>query len=85
MAEHPARFVLHFTPTHSSWLNLVERFFREITAERIRRESRNSVDELIKAIKSYIKNWNKSERRFQWSKTSDVIIQKIKKCKAPGS
>jgi transposase len=79
--EHPARFVLHFTPTHSSWLNLVERFFREITTERIRRESWNSVDELIKAIKSYIKNWNKSERKFQWSKSSDVIVQKIKKHK----
>jgi transposase len=81
IAEHPARFVLHFTPTHSSWLNLVERFFREITTDRIRRESWNSVDELIKAIKSYIKNWNKSERTFQWSKSSDVIMQKIKKRK----
>jgi transposase len=73
--------VLHFTPTHSSWLNLVERFFREITAERIRRESWNSVGELVKAIKSYIENGNKSDRKFQWSKTSDVIIEKIKKRK----
>ncbi|MDR0639543.1 MAG: transposase, partial [Spirochaetaceae bacterium] len=77
--EYPDRFVLHFTPTHSSWLKLVERFFREITTERIRGESWNSVDELIKAIKSYIKNGNKSERKFQWSKSSGVIIQKIKK------
>ncbi len=74
--QKPNRFVLHFTPTHSSWLNLVERFFREITTERIRRESWNSVDELITAIKDYIKNWNKSGRRFQWSKPSDEIIRK---------
>jgi transposase len=81
IGKHPGRFVLHFTSTHSSWLNMAERFFREITTERIRRESWNSVDELIKAIKSYIKNGNKSGRKFQWSKPSDVIIQKIKRHK----
>jgi transposase len=81
MEKHPGRFVLHFTPTHSSWLNLVERFFREITTERIRRESWNSVDELIRAIRAYIKNWNKSNRKFHWSKSSDVILQKIEKHK----
>ena len=74
-------YVLHLTPTHSSWLNLVERFFREITTERIRRESWNSVDELITAIRDYIKNWNKSNRKFHWSKSSDEIIQKIQKHK----
>jgi transposase len=85
ITERPARFVLHFTPARSSWLNLVERFFREITTERIRGESWDSVDELIKAIKLYIKNRNKSERKFQWSKSSDGIIQKNKRHKAPGS
>ncbi|GHU10549.1 hypothetical protein FACS1894151_10000 [Spirochaetia bacterium] len=90
IAKRPNRFVLHFTPTHSSWLNLVERFFREITTERIRRESadlqsENSVDELITAIKGYIKNWNKSNRKFQWSKSSDDILQKIKKHKSGSS
>jgi transposase len=85
IGKHPERFVLHFTPTHSAWLNLVERFFREITTERIRRESWKSVDELMKAIKSYIENWNKSGRKFQWSKPSDVIIQKIQKRKALNS
>ncbi|GHU39465.1 hypothetical protein FACS1894190_04250 [Spirochaetia bacterium] len=85
IAKHPNRFVLHFTPTHSSWLNLVERFFREITTERIRRESWNSVDELISAIKEYIKNWNKSGRKFRWSKSSDEIIQKIQKHKGAHS
>ena len=81
MAGHPGRFVLHFTPTHASWLNIVERFFREITTERIRRESWNSINELVAAIKAYIKNWNKSGRTFQWSKTSGEIIRKIKKHK----
>jgi transposase len=56
IAKHPNRFVLHFTPTHSSRLNLAERFFREITTERIRRESRHSADELITATRDYIKN-----------------------------
>ncbi|GMO57102.1 MAG: IS630-like element ISMsm2 family transposase [Treponemataceae bacterium] len=81
LEKHPGRFVLHFTPTHSSWLNLVERFFREITTERIRRESWNSVDELIRAIKAYINNWNKSDRKFRWSKSGDIILQNIKKHK----
>jgi transposase len=82
IAKHPNRFVLHFTPTHSSWLNLVERFFREITTERIRRESWHSVDELITAIRDYIKNWNKSNRKFYWSKSGDDILQKINKHKS---
>jgi hypothetical protein len=77
----PQSWLPRFTPTHSSRLNLVERFFREITTERMRRESRHSVGEPVKAIKSYIKNGNKPDRRFQWSKTSDVIIEKITKRK----
>jgi transposase len=85
IAKHPNRFVLHFTPAHSSWLNLVERFFREITTERIRRESWRSVDELITAIRDYIKNWNKSNRKFYWSKSGDDILQKINKHKSSGS
>jgi transposase len=75
------RFVLHFIPTHSSWLNLVERWFAEITNKRIRRESWNSVEELITAIRSYIKTWNKSKRFFSWIKTPEVILQKISKAK----
>jgi transposase len=47
VAEHPGRFVPHFTPTHSSWLNIVERFFREITTERIRWASWNSINRLV--------------------------------------
>jgi transposase len=75
----PNRFALHFTPTHSSWLNLVERWFAEITNKRIRRGSFDSVHQLIQAIKDYIKNWNKSGRAFKWTKKPEDIITKIKK------
>jgi transposase len=76
------RFVSHFIPTHSSWLNLVERWFAEITNKRIRRESRESVTQLIQAIKEYIKTWNISGRSFTWTKKPEEILAKIKKAKA---
>lgn len=75
------RFEFHFTPTHSSWLNLVERWFAEITNKQIRRGSWNSVKELEKAIYSYIRHWNKSGKTFSWTKTADVILKKIEKAK----
>ena len=78
----PGRFVLHFIPTHSSWLNLVERWFAEITNKRIRRGNFESVPQLIKAIKEYIKVWNKSGRSFVWTKKSDEILLKINKAKS---
>jgi transposase len=78
----PGRFVLHFIPTHSSWLNLVERRFAEITNKRIRRGNFESVTELIKAIKDYIKTWNKSGRAFTWTKKPDEILAKIQKAKS---
>jgi len=78
----PGRFVLHFTPTHSSWLNLVERWFAEITNKRIRRESFESVGQLVQAIKDYIENWNKSGRSFKWTKKPEDIVAKIKKAKS---
>ena len=78
----PNRFVLHFIPTHSSWLNLVERWFAEITNKQIRRGSYDSVTQLTKAIKEYIKSWNNSGRSFKWTKTSDEIIAKINKAKS---
>jgi len=77
--SRPKRFVLHFIPTHSSWLNLVERWFAEITNKRIRRGNFRSVNELKKAIKDYIKTWNNSGRSFIWTKSSDKIITKMKK------
>ncbi len=78
----PGRFVLHFIPTHSSWLNLVERWFAEITNKRIRRGSFESVPQLIRAIKDYIKTWNKSGRSFTWTKTPEEILAKINKAKS---
>jgi transposase len=78
----PGRFVLHFIPTHSSWLNLVERWFAEITNKQIRRGSYESVAQLTKAIKDFIRNWNKSGRSFTWTKKPDEILAKIKKAKS---
>jgi transposase len=80
--SNPKRFVLHFIPTYSSWLNLVERWFAEITNKSIRRGSFESVDELITAIKKYIKNWNKSGRTFSWTKKPDEILAKIQKAQS---
>jgi transposase len=83
IAERPTRFVLHFTPTHSSWLNLVERFFREITTERIRRESadlqsENSVDELICAIRDYIKTGTNQSVNFTGQNPAMLYFRKSK-------
>jgi len=76
------RFAVHYIPTHSSWLNLAERRFAEITNMQIRRGSYGSVAELIKAIKEYIKCWNKSGRSFTWTKKPDEILSKIQKAKS---
>ncbi len=81
LAEHP-RFHLHFTPTSSSWLNLVERWFGEITRKRIRRGSFKSVPELIQAIEDYIHANNKNPKPFAWTKKPAEILEKIARCKA---
>lgn len=75
------RFVEHFIPTHSSWLNIVERWFGEITNKRIRRESWSGVNELENAIEEYITHWNNSGRRFSWVKTAGEIKSSIKKAR----
>ncbi|GMO11395.1 MAG: hypothetical protein Ta2A_19760 [Treponemataceae bacterium] len=77
MESVEGRFVAHFIPTHSSWLNMIERWFAEITNKRIRRESWESVTQLKKAIKDFILNWNISGRSFKWTKKADVILKKI--------
>jgi len=79
LAERSGRFVTHFTPTHSSWLNLVERWFSEITTKRIRRGSFESVKELQRAIMDYVHHWNESGRHFMWTKTSKQILRNIRK------
>jgi transposase len=80
MNRHP-RFHLHFIPTSSSWLNLVERWFREITDKRLRRGSFQNVPELIAAIDEYLNNHNQNPRVFVWSAPVERILSKIAKCK----
>lgn len=81
LATHP-RFVLHFTPTSASWLNLVERWFREITTKRIRRGVFHSVKDLIAAIDTYLRETNKNPKPFVWSASVETILAKIARCKA---
>lgn len=76
------RFQEHFIPTYSSWLNMIERWFAEITNKRIRRESWNSLQELETAIIDYITAWNKSGRRFSWTKSAEQIQNSIAKAKS---
>jgi transposase/DNA-binding CsgD family transcriptional regulator len=80
LARHP-RFHLHFTPTSSSWLNLVERWFRELTEKRLRRESFASVDDLIATIEQYLAHHNQNPRVFVWTAPVKDIMAKIAKCK----
>jgi transposase len=80
LAEHP-RFRFHFTPTGASWLNLVERFFAEITRKRIRRGTFRSVPALIAAIRTYVREHNKDPRPFIWTASASAILRKIRRCK----
>ena len=73
LAKHP-RFKLHFTPTSASWLNLVERFFAEITSRRIRRGSYSSVDDLEATIFGYLAQHNEKPKPFRWTKTAQDIL-----------
>ena len=81
LKKHP-RFHLHFTPTSSSWLNLIERWFAEITRKRIRRGVFRSVPELIAAIEEFIEVNNKNPKPFTWTKKVDEILKKVGHCKA---
>ena len=80
LQRHP-RFHLHFTPTSSSWLNMVERWFAEITSKRIRRGSFRNVKELIMVIKQYIECHNQNPKVFVWTASVENIMRKISKCK----
>jgi len=81
LAKHP-RFHLHFTPTSSSWLNLVERWFGEITRKRIRRGSFHSVYDLVQAIEEYIRLNNQDPKPFVWTAKVEAILEKVARCKA---
>jgi transposase len=76
LAAHP-RFVLHFTPTSSSSLNLVERWFAELTSKLLRRGAHRSVRQLNADIRAWIDSWNDSPRPFVWTKTADEILDSI--------
>ena len=80
-AEHP-RYSVHFTPTSSSWLNAVERFFAEITHRRIRRGTFTSVAALKRAITAYVNAHNENSKPFIWTKSARTIMRKINKCHA---
>jgi transposase len=82
--DHPkrARWHLHFTPTSSSWLNLVERWFKTLTDRRLRRGSFSSLDELIDAIELWAEHWNDDPKPFVWHKTAQEIINKVARGRA---
>jgi transposase len=76
-----ARFHLHFTPTSASWLNMVERFFAEITRNRIRRGTFKSVTELKSVIMDYLENHNADPKPFIWTKSAGEILEKVARAK----
>jgi transposase len=76
LTTHP-RFVLHFTPTSSSWLNLVERWFAELTTKKLRRGTHTSVRQLNADIRAWIDTWNDNPRPYVWTKTADQILASI--------
>jgi transposase len=76
LIKHP-RFHLHFTPTSSSWLNLVERWFAELTNRKLRRSAHRSVTELEDDIRKWINEWNTNPRPFAWTKSADDILETL--------
>lgn len=80
LEKHP-RFKFHFTPTSSSWLNMVERFFSTITTKMIRRGSFSSVKNLESAINNFLDKHNESPKIFKWTKDADTIMAKVKLCR----
>ena len=81
LAKHP-RFKLHFIPTSSSWLNMVERFFAEITGKKIRRGVFKSVADLIAAIEDYLAKHNANPKPFVWTKPAEVVLAKTRRARA---
>jgi transposase len=76
LLRHP-RFTLHFTPTYSSWLNLVERWFAELTTKWLKRGTHHSVKDLVASIRTWITNWNDNPQPFVWHKTADEILDSL--------
>jgi transposase len=80
LAKHP-RFVLHFIPTSSSWLNLVERWFVELSQKAVRRGAFRSVADLERAIEEFMQAWNANPTRFVWTATVQSILEKLTRCR----
>jgi len=80
LSRHP-RFHMHFTPTSCSWLNMVERFFRDLTENRLRRGVFLSVEELIAAIFDYIDHHNEKPKPFIWTAKAADILEKVKRAR----
>jgi len=76
LAAHP-RFQLHFTPTSASWLNLVERWFGELTTKKLQRGTHRSVRALNADIRDWINTWNENPRPYVWTRTADQILESI--------
>ena len=76
LAKNP-RFHLHFIPTHSSWLNLVEGWFSILTTRQIKRGSHNSVPVLVRCIEEFLDAWNEEPTPFKWTKTADRILENV--------
>ena len=76
LVRHP-RFTLHFTPTYSSWLNLVERWFAELTTKWIKRNAHRSVRDLVASIRTWITNCNDNPKPYVWHKTADQILDSL--------
>jgi transposase len=81
LARHP-RFHMHFIPTSSSWLNLVERWFRDLTEKRLRRGVFRSVPDVIKAIDEYIEHHNNRTTGFTWTAQAEAILAKVRRARA---
>ena len=80
-ARHP-RFVFHFTPTGASWLNMVERFFRDLSEKALKRGSFYNVDDLTGAIDEYINRHNAAPKPFIWTASAKDILAKVKRARA---
>jgi transposase len=78
--RHP-RFTVHYVPTSCSWLNLIERWFAELTNKRIRRDSFLSVEDLTAAIEEFLAAWNQKPKPFVWTATVDSIVAKLNRCR----
>ena len=76
VAAHP-RFHFHLTPTGACWLNLVERWFGELTARKIKRGAHRSVRELNADIRDWIDRWNENPKPYMWTKTAEQILETI--------